>query len=387
MRDGGTFSVDIVESESLIPADLWAACFPAPLEGHWWYQVLEQSGLEEQFTFLYAVPSIDGVAVGIAPLFIMKIGVEFLVPKPLIPLLALIGKIFKSLSEPRVLLVGSPCSDEGMVGLLPGVDRAAALFAVQQAIEREAERRNVSMTIWKDFPQSDDAALASVAERAGLFRMVSFPGTALEVPSGRKEDYFAAMRSSRRYNLRRKLKRSAERFDAVVEVVERPDAALLDRIYALFERTRNKSDMSLERLGRQFFERVAREPAAHFILLRERASDDLVAFKLCFEIGTHVINKYIGIDYGRPKDWFLFFRLSDVALDWALARGARTFQSGQTGYGAKLEQGHRLVPLTVYGKHRNPMMHRICRMVTERIRWETLDDDLAVYVRAHPQPR
>jgi hypothetical protein len=130
MPDCGTYSISIVESEKSIPADLWASCFPPPLEGHWWYQVLEQSGLEDQFQFLYAVASLNDQPVGIAPLFIMKIGLEFLVPKPLVPVLALIGKIFKTLSEPRILFVGSPCSEEGMVGLLPGVDRGAALSAV-----------------------------------------------------------------------------------------------------------------------------------------------------------------------------------------------------------------------------------------------------------------
>jgi hypothetical protein len=363
---------------------LWADCFPPPLEGHWWYQVLEQSGLEDQFQFLYAVLSWNDQLVGIAPLFIMKIGLQFLVPRPLVPMLAMIGRVFKALSEPRILFVGSPCGEEGVIGLRPGIDRGAAFFAIQEAIEAEAARRDVSMVVWKDFSKSLQVDLDDLAERAGLFRMVSFPGTTLEVPSGRKEDYFRAMRSSRRYNLRRKLKRSVEALDAVVEAVQHPGPAMLDDIYALFDRTRGKSDLSLERLDRRFFERVAQEPAAHFVLLREQTSGDLVAFKLCFEVGTHVINKYIGIDYDRPKDWFLFFRLFDVALDWALERGAMSFQSGQTGYGAKLEQGHQLTPLTVYGKHRNGIMHRICHLVAKRIRWATLDEDLATYVRAHP---
>jgi predicted N-acyltransferase len=214
--------------------------------------------------------------------------------------------------------------------------------------------------------------------------MVSFPGTALHIPSGRKEDYFRAMRSSRRYNLRRKLRRSAESLDAVVEAVQHPDAALLDDIYDLFDRTRSKSDLSLERLDLRFFERISKEPTAHFILLRERQSGDLVAFKLCFEAGRNITFKYIGIDYDRPKDWFLFFRVFDAALDWALARGATFFQSGQTGYAGKLEQGFRLMPLTVYGKHRNGLMHWVCHLVAKRIRWATLDDELAEYVRAHP---
>jgi hypothetical protein len=109
-----------------------------------------------------------------------------------------------------------------------------------------------------------------------------------------------------------------------------------------------------------------------------------VAFDLCFASGDHVINKYIGIDYSRPKDWFLYFRLTDATVDWALSRGAKFIQSGQTGYSAKLEQGHKLYPLTSYGKHRNAALHGICRVVVPWIGWATLDSDLAAYVRAHP---
>ncbi len=36
------YSVNWVDSESEIALELWKACFPAPYEGHWWYQVLER---------------------------------------------------------------------------------------------------------------------------------------------------------------------------------------------------------------------------------------------------------------------------------------------------------------------------------------------------------
>jgi hypothetical protein len=112
----------------------------------------------------------------------------------------------------------------------------------------------------------------------------------------------------------------------------------------------------------------------------------MVAFMLCFHIGERVINKYIGLDYSGPREWFLFLRLFDAAVDWALARGATSLQSGQTGYPAKIEQGHRLVPLTNWARHRNPVWHRIGAYVAGRIRWQTLDDDLATYVKAGRAP-
>jgi len=384
MPDLAAFSVEFVDSERLIPDELWSACFTPQQEGRWWSRLIENAGVEKQFKIFYALIRCGDRPVGIAPAYTMKLPLEFIVPEPLVPILALPGKLFPSLSQPQILFVGSPCADEGYIGLLPDVDRRAALLCLQQALEKEIAKRHAMLLLWKDFPPSYDDDFAWLAERAGMFRMTNFPGAVIDLQSGRKDDYFAAMKSSRRYNLRRKLKRSAENFDAEIEALQKPDAATLARIYELFTQTRDRAAVRFEQLDRRFFERAAQEPNAHFVLLREKKTRDIVAFMLCFDLGSGVINKYIGLDYARPASWFLLFRLIDVAIDWTLARGGRFLQSGQTGYSAKLEQGHRLVPLTIYGKHLNPVFHRIGEWMTRRVRWATLDDDLAEYVKARP---
>ena len=104
---------------------------------------------------------------------------------------------------------------------------------------------------------------------------------------------------------------------------------------------------------------------------------------LCFLLGDRVINKFIGLDYAQPRESFLYFRLWDAALDWALARGATAIQSGQTGYAPKIELGHRLMPLTNYSAHRNPLVHRLYDWAARRIDWSSLDPDLAAWVRSH----
>jgi predicted N-acyltransferase len=379
------YSVQFVETEKAIPADLWQVCFPPPLEGHWWYRALEASGLERQFRIFYALLSRDGVAVGIAPLFVTDIEVEFLVPRWLVPFLAWLGKALPALSAPTALMIGSPCSDEGAVALLPDIDRQPAFAALHAAAEAEARRRGASLLAWKDFPSSYEADLRWLAERAGMFRIVSFPGTLLALPGSTREGYFASLSTSRRHNLKRKLKRSAQAFDPLIEVIQSPDAATIDELYALFEQTRARAKTTFENLDRRFFAEIAKAAPSHFIILRERDTQRAVAFKLCFVAGDCLIDKYVGLDYGRPRDWFLFFRLTDIVIDFALARGLAFVQSGQTGYSAKLEQGHRLYPLTSYGKHSNATLHGICKWVAARVTWATLDRELADYLQAHPE--
>jgi Acetyltransferase (GNAT) domain len=382
---GVALSVRFVASEAEIPATLWDACFPPPLEGRWWYQTLEASGLDDQFTFAYAVIHADERPVGIAPLFVMTVPLGLAVPEWLRPILSIPARTLPFLADPRTLFVGSPCGEEGTVGLLPEVDRRAALLVLQDALEAEARRRDAAMIIWKDFPQDDDEDFTSLASERRLFRLTGFPGTTIDIPGASKDAYYASLKSSHRTSLKRKLRRSAERVDILVEAIQGPDDTTLDKIFALFWQTYEKAPTKFERLNREFFAAIAAKPVSHFVLLRERQSGDLIAFKLCFALGDRVIHKFIGIDYRRPRDWMLYFRLWDATLDWCLARGATSIQTGQTGYAAKIETGHRLVPLTNYCQHRSRTMHGLFGLFAGRIRWQTLDDDLARHLAAHPE--
>jgi len=372
-------AVTFADSQADIPPELWDACLPPPLEGRWWYEALEGSNLSDQFTFRYALVREGDRPVGIAPLFVMDVPIDIVVPPVLLPVVRILGRIFPSLVAQRTLFVGSPCADEGSVGFLPGVDRRAALLQLERALDREARRLRLQMLVWKDFPQSMTADLDWLAARTGLFSMVTYPGTVADLPGPTKEAFFASMKATRRHHLRKKLRISAGALAVDTAVIQHPAGPVLDAICRLFQNTYEHATTRFERLGRPFFERMAALPHAYFIILREAASKDMLAFMLCFDMGDRIINKYIGLDYTRPKEWSLYFRLWEAVLDWSLARGATSIQSGQTGYIPKMDMGHRLVPLATYCRHRNPVIQRIYAMVAKRISWKTLDAGLARY--------
>lgn len=376
--------VRFADRADAVPSILWQTCFAPPLEGRWWYESLEAAGLDDQFRFSYAILCLDGREVGLAPLFRMDVPIELVMPPALLPVLRLLGRVLPSLLHQRTLFIGSPCADEGTVGILPGVDRRAALLCLQDALEARAATLGATMLVWKDMPAELDEDFAWLAERRRLFPLISFPGTEARLPSSRKDDYFAAMKASRRHLFKKKLRRSAQAVAVATEVVQAPGEAVLDEIFGLFWQTYEKSETKFERLNRRFFDLLAAEPASHFILLREKVSGDLIAFMLCFAVGPRLINKFIGIDYHRPKDWLLYFRLWEAALDWGLSRGFTTIQSGQTGYAPKIEMGHAMVPLTNHCRHRHPLMHRLYAAIARTVGWHTLDEDLARFLKAHP---
>ncbi|MEO5340579.1 MAG: GNAT family N-acetyltransferase [Magnetococcus sp. MYC-9] len=378
-------SVTWLASARAIPATLWELCFPPPLEGGWWYEALEQSGLDDQFLFAYAVVSAGQRAVAIAPVFWMDLPISLVAPPALLPFLQGLGRLFPSLLYQRTLFVGSPCADEGRVGMVPGTDPLPVLHCLQEALWQQLPQRRAAMLVWKDFPACWEAPFASLAQTARLFRVISFPGTVADLPGRSKAGYLAALTGMRRHNLKKKWRRSAGQVTLEVEVQQAPDARTLGVLFELFMQTYDKATTRFERLGPPFFAQMARQPAAHFILLRERQSGDIVAFMLCFGFEGWVINKFIGIDYRRPREWLLYFRLWEAVVDWAESRGASAIQSGQTGYGAKIQLGHRLVPLTNHGRHRNPLLHWVYAQVARHVGWHTLDADLAHHLEAHPE--
>ena len=275
------YKIEFLEKASQIPDDLWEVCFRAPGEGRWWYEAVEQSGIDDQFTFFYGLIKHLGSPVGIVPVFVMDMPVEQVAPQDMV-----------------------------------------------------------------------------------------------ELQSRRKEDYFAAMTGSRRQNLKRKLRRSRERVALNVEIVQRPDAKTLDDIFALFWQTYEKSPSKFERLSRKFFEVFAEKQATLFILLREKVTSELVAFKLCFDMGERLVSLFIGMDYSRPKEWMLFFRLWEAAIDLALSRGFTTIVSGRSSYDVKIETGHTLVRLNNYCRHRNVLLNTIYGMIAQRLDWASLDEAL-----------
>lgn len=379
-----SLNITWVNSQSDIPPALWEACFPAPFEGRWWYESLENCGIQDQFTFFYAVVSDASQAIAIAPAFVMNVPIRLVLPPFLLPIANLIGLVFPAALVQRTFFIGSPCSDEGRVGMVAGTDQLAVLRAVNAAMQRQADRLKAPMRVWKDIPQS--YAVDFAALDGGLFPLISFPGTLAELPNASKPEYLAALKSAYRNNFKKKL-RSSQDAPVDVEVQQQPDSATLDEIFGLFWQTYEKGSTKFERLNRRFFDLLAALSLSHFVILRQRDTGQLVAFMLCFTVGKHAINKFIGIDYKKPKEWFLYFRLWDAAVDWAVAQGAKSIQSGQTGYTAKIRLGHALMPMTNYCSHRNPLVHWIYALVARTVNWDTLDEELALYLQAHPELR
>jgi hypothetical protein len=377
--------VEWTPSSDRIPDQIWKELFPPPFEGGWWYETMENSDLQDQFKFLYAVVKRKKKVVAVAPAFLMDVPISLVMPDEILAIANAVTKVFPNLAHQRTLFLGSPCADEGRVGIIAGEDELPILFALQGAAEIKAKQEQAHMLVWKDFPDAYKSSFSRVCRSKKLFSMPSFPGTVVELLDGKIETYFDNLKRTRRYNLKRKLRKSRAAGNLAVSVIQNPDDEDIEAIFGLFLQTYKKGKTKFEKLNIKFFRLIAAQPCAHFVILREEASQDPVAFMLCFNLGEKIINKFIGIDYTRPTEYFLYFRLWEAALEWVLQQGAKEFQSGQTGYRAKIDIGNQLVPLTNYCKHFNPLLHMAYEQGARLVSWSTLDEDLKGHLESHPE--
>jgi uncharacterized protein len=364
------------DSADDIPAELWKQCFRPPLEGRWLYATLEQSGLEEQFTFAYALVMREQSVIALAPVFTTILPISIIAPDFISGLLKLGGPLTRRLRFQKTLFVGSPCSDEGNVGTLPGVRLADVAPTLQKALWDFGALNGCASVAWKDFPQSAWPALRGLVRDAGLCEVDSYPGTLIPDIGRHFDEYLRGLSVKQRHNLRKKLRLSKNEINLTAEIVSDADDDLIEEIWPLFQNTYNKSTIKFERLTKRFWKVVAAQPQTRLILLREAGEQRAVAFMLVGLEGERAINKYIGIDYSLGTKSFLYFRLWEEFLQWATRIGAHGVQCGQTSYEAKLDLGHELVPLKNFFRYRNPLIHWIAALVARHITWGTLDETL-----------
>lgn len=338
-----------------------------------------------QFTFLFGVLSRDGAPIGIVPAFVFDVPLELVIPPRIARFVLPIARgPFRALARQRTFFIGNVAGEEGHVGLVAGQRLREVAAFIHSSARVRAGALGAPMLVWKDFPDADRQALDALCEASRTFHIVSYPGSSIPLVAPGYEAFLATRRSEQRRKVKTKLQRGKASLALQTLVVERPGERELEEIFALFRQTYARATTRFEELTAEFFRALARCDEATFIVLRDAGRGPMRAFMLMLDLGDRVINQFIGIDYACDEGAFLYFRLFEAAYDWACTTGAATLHSGQTGYMAKLDMGHALVPLHNFCEHRDRIVNAVLRRGAAGINWDTLDPQLAEYLRAHP---
>jgi predicted N-acyltransferase len=178
--------------------------------------------------------------------------------------------------------------------------------------------------------QSRALAEALAARGFVLLDGMSLAWLPMDFPS--VEAYIARQSAKRRADIRRKLKARA---GLQIDVVPAGDAwfeddAVIAALYGLYGNVFAQSEVHFDRLQLGFFRELLRDPANGGLLFRYRHAGELIGWKLCYEYGGMLLDKYVGFAYPQAREHNLYFISWIHCLEYALARRLSHFVAGWT---------------------------------------------------------
>lgn len=362
--------------------DDWDACFPGEAENHSYYRACEQASKgRSPAGAVFAMRGSECLAV--APVFSMT----FRLDAPFqtgTGAWAHAGRALARWVGWPVTGLGSPFAERCHVGWRPGLadrDRAAAFGALIDALEERAHAERTSLVAIKDMMAPFDRAIEEVLTARGYVRMSGLPVASLDLNGvSTLDDYLARLSSATRKDLRRKL-RSA----TAIRVEDAHDIApYASRITELYESTRAESRFDygdFEKLPPDYFLRVSEALRERALFKLYWAGETLAAFNLLLIEPDRIIDKFLGMRYPLARHHNLY------ALSWVenvrhcIGSGARVLQTGQTAYCEKLRMGSRLVPTSIWFRHRGAVAHRVLRTFAPWVSFERDDPQVSASLR------
>ncbi|XDF34929.1 GNAT family N-acetyltransferase [Paracidovorax avenae] len=271
--------------------------------------------------------------------------------------------------------------------------QGAAPESVAAAL-RTGPGRDFALVIAKDLPQDspllapeDNAYAQALAEACVRQGFVLVEGQALAyvpIDFGNLDEYLARLSSSRRSNLRRKLRsRSQLQIERVPTGDAYADDARVDACYALYEAVHAQSEVHFDRLTRDFFAAVLRDGGSSGIVFeyRHAGTGALLGWNLCYEHAGRLVDKYIGLSYPAAREVNLYFVSWMVNLEYAVERGLTHYIAGWTDPEVKRSLGASFTWTRHAVYVRNPLLRALARRFSGHFesdrRWKDSVEDAA----------
>jgi predicted N-acyltransferase len=360
----------ILSSLKEIPEDKWSSLFgKGNPEGYGYHKTLEEAGIRE-FSFYYLLGRRGDNIVGIIPLFTMDFSLDTLVGPPLHKIAAKLKPFFTL----KVLFAGSPTTEEFYLGLSSGENLKTFLSEALRNISCFCRQNKIKGIVFHNLSAKNNP-LAAYLVKNGFFAMETLPTTLLEINASSLEDYIASLGHNTRKDLRRKLKKSADSAQLKTQIRDDIDDAAAE-VYKLYLNNFSDGDVHFETLTPEFFRSIGRNlpGVAKFFLTYDQ--ERIVAFNLCLIKNGLFIDKFIGFDPQVAHAYHLYFTTFCHNLEWCIKNKIRFYQPGTTDYEPKLRLGAKLVPLYIYVKAFNPLLHVFLKLIAPIIQPKNLDPTL-----------
>jgi len=272
------------------------------------------------------------------------------------------------LLRPRTCFIGTTVSEYALV---PAGADAGAL--VEEWLSDYARRH--AFLIVKDIPQEspllDQASNASArtlgaaCERAGFVLLEGQALAWVPIDFESTDAYLARLSSSRRKDIRRKL-RARDGLE-IVEIATGDaffaDAAVREEFYARYLEVYRQSEIHFDLLTREFFDAVLQDASLGGTVFVYRHAGRMIGWNLCFVVGETLVDKYVGFAYPEARAHNLYFVSWMHNLDFALRRGLACYVAGWTDPEIKSYLGARFT----FTRHAVRPRSRVLRAALRRL--------------------
>lgn len=377
------FSARIVASVADIDAAAWDACLPGEAECHAYYVACETAAAASGIGLRMAaiVVEAEGEIVAVAPFFRLNYRLDTPLQGRMRRLGDALFRHLPGLVTLKALCVGSPYAERchlGFAARLDAAGRAAAFACVAEALQRQVTLERAHLSVWKDLAPVEDREAGFLPE-LGFAQITSLPVAVLDLPYADEAAYLASLSAPTRKDIRRKLAKADN-----VRIEFRSDiSALADQIDSLYEETRAQSGLDygdLELLPPGYFAAISRALGERAVFALYWVGQELAAFNLLLVEADRVIDKFLGMRYPLAREHNLYVVSWMANIRFCLDRGIKLFQSGQTAYASKLRFGSRLVPSTIYVRHRAAPLQWVLRRLSPWLGFDRFDHDLVRHV-------
>ncbi|MGO4735800.1 GNAT family N-acetyltransferase [Bosea sp. 2KB_26] len=370
----------IVERIAEITPEAWDRCCPGEAENHAYYSACEQALAGSGSSIAMGAACVEdafGIS-AIAPFFLFNYRLDTPFQGGLRRFGDAVFRLAPRLVSLKVLCVGSPYAERCHASVRNGLgseQSASAFAALGDILDQHARSVGADLVAWKDVAEQGAPGLRDALLSRGFARVGSLPFAVLDLPFVGEADYLASLSAATRKDVRRKLAKAG----AVRVEMRHGLEGIESEITELYESTRAESGLDygdLEVLPPDYFKAVSAALGERAIFALYWVGQTLAAFNLLLIENDRVIDKFLGMRYPLARQHNLYAVSWMTNVRFCLERGIVRLQTGQTAYASKLRFGSRLVPSTVFFRHRNAALQWALKSASPWFAFDRFDPDL-----------
>ncbi|MGB8635719.1 MAG: GNAT family N-acetyltransferase [Rhodanobacteraceae bacterium] len=272
------------------------------------------------------------------------------------------------LLRPRTCFIGSTVTEYAWLPASVEPDQLARALTDRHAREQ-------AFLIVKDLPvdsplldqasNTSSARLSAALEQQGFVLVEGQALAWVPIDFDNEDAYLARLSRGARRDIRRKL-RVRDGIDIEVLPTGSPafeDEQTLARLFDLYQRVFEQSEIHFDRLDADFFRSVFRDGDSGGVVFVYRHDGHMLGWNLCYQHAGNLVDKYVGFEYPQAREHNLYVVSWMHNLDYARRMGLRNYIAGWTDPEVKAHLGARFT----FTRHAVRPRSRLLRLLLKRL--------------------